>query len=64
MAKRKLFKISGNSSYSPYNIVSSFTFRVKNLVDIIVLINKNNLTRNLYTLTVISIFIYLTNFPY
>ena len=63
MAGRKLLKISRSSSYSPYNIISSFTSRVNNLIDIIVLINKDNLAKNLYTLIVITIFISLTNFP-
>jgi hypothetical protein len=63
MARRKLLKISGSSSYSPYNVISSFASRVNNLIDIVVLINKDNLARNLYTLIAITIFIYLTNFP-
>ena len=62
MAGRKLFKISRSSSYSPYNIISSFTSRVNNLIDIAVFINKDNLAKNLYTLTAITIFIYPTNF--
>ena len=64
MAGRKLPKISRSNSYSPYNIVSSFTSKVNNLVDIVVFVNKDNIARNLCTLIAITIFIYLTNFLY
>ena len=64
MAKYKFFKISRSSSYSPYNIISSFTSKVNNLVDITVFINKDNLTKNLCTLIAITIFIYPTDFLY
>ena len=56
--------ISKSSGYNSYNIIFSFTFRVDNFVDIVALINKNNLARNFCTLTVITIFIYLTDFLY
>ena len=64
MARRKLLKISGSSSYGPYNVTSSFTSRVNNLIDIAVFINKDNLTKNLCILTVITIFVYPTDFPH
>ena len=63
MARHKLLKMSESSSYSPCNVIFSFASKVNNLIDMAVFANKDNLARNLYTLIVITIFIYLTDFP-